>query len=101
MGNHGPVSVAAQARACGFREVGRVTYRKAPLIYFEALPRFRREIVWLRESHGGLRLRECVPLIRRRPEDFALNNAENNASLGYRAQPRVCGKNAPLAVKCW
>jgi GNAT superfamily N-acetyltransferase len=22
---------------CGFREVGRVTYRKAPLIYFEAL----------------------------------------------------------------
>jgi GNAT superfamily N-acetyltransferase len=24
-------------RKCGFREVGRVTYRKAPLIYFEIL----------------------------------------------------------------
>jgi hypothetical protein len=50
--------------------------------------------IWLPESCEGLRLRESgVPLISRRPEDFAINSAETNAFLGCRVRPRVCGKS--------
>jgi GNAT superfamily N-acetyltransferase len=35
-----PAGAGEFYRKCGFRETGRVTYRRVPLIYFERLPPF-------------------------------------------------------------